>query len=615
MKHWILPAVSICVLGIAAFAQDVQPEDQPEGEATAPASHVTTTTIECAGTWTMDELVRFDLERVGPPDPWVVPAPKHWKHGHELGPGIGGNEALPAPAPAPRAPSAIASCPGLIAPTITSSFLGLEDGAITIPPDTMGAVGPNDIVVMLNDRVRLQDRSGAEIVTVSLSSFWAPVSPSAPFDPVIMFDPHSDRWIACVDSHRRSAASQTLFAISTTSDPGGAWSFYSIDADATNVAWADFPRMGYNGTWIAITNNMFTNAGDSFAGASMWVIDKATALVPGGPLTITTFAYPFDNVGGVFGASLTPATTHDPAETTLWVIDAVGFTSGGIQAHRLSSITGTGPAPVWAPAPDGIFPGTGLFPVDWNYTTGTPRAIQPGTSSRIATNGARIYDADFRNGRLWYTHVGGLPAGGADRAATFWYEIDPTAGADAPIVQTGIVDDFDVFHFFPSIAVNCANDMMLGFTRSSSAVFAEAAFTYRLASDPPGTTRPVTQIKAGEDSYAKDFNSGSIRWGDYSATVVDPVDDRSMWTLQEYARTDVGGSASDDRWGTWWGRLFAPAVCIGDVNGDGSTNAADFTILAGNFGSNVPPNTGGDLNGDGIVNAADFTILAGDFGC
>jgi hypothetical protein len=58
-----------------------------------------------------------------------------------------------------------------------------------------------------------------------------------------------------------------------------------------------------------------------------------------------------------------------------------------------------------------------------------------------------------------------------------------------------------------------------------------------------------------------------------------------------------------------------PGECAGDVNGDGDTNAADFTILAGNFGASVAPNTSGDLNGDGIVNAADFTILAGDFGC
>jgi hypothetical protein len=61
-------------------------------------------------------------------------------------------------------------------------------------------------------------------------------------------------------------------------------------------------------------------------------------------------------------------------------------------------------------------------------------------------------------------------------------------------------------------------------------------------------------------------------------------------------------------------RIPTPS-CTGDINNDGSTNAADFTILAGNFGASVTPNTNGDLNGDGLVNAADFTILAGDFGC
>ena len=62
---------------------------------------------------------------------------------------------------------------------------------------------------------------------------------------------------------------------------------------------------------------------------------------------------------------------------------------------------------------------------------------------------------------------------------------------------------------------------------------------------------------------------------------------------------------------------FTPlSTCAGDVNGDGVTNAADFTILAGSFGSG--PGVGrssGDLTGDGFVNVADFTVLAGDFGC
>ncbi len=55
--------------------------------------------------------------------------------------------------------------------------------------------------------------------------------------------------------------------------------------------------------------------------------------------------------------------------------------------------------------------------------------------------------------------------------------------------------------------------------------------------------------------------------------------------------------------------------CVGDVNGDGHTNSADFNILAASFGSSVAPGTNGDLTGDGLVNASDFNVLAGDFGC
>jgi hypothetical protein len=77
---------------------------------------------------------------------------------------------------------------------------------------------------------------------------------------------------------------------------------------------------------------------------------------------------------------------------------------------------------------------------------------------------------------------------------------------------------------------------------------------------------------------------------------------------------DPGGRSNAGESYVIFGRAPAPA-CAGDINGDGDTNASDFVILAGNFGSVVTPNTGGDLNGDGLVNAADFVILAGDFGC
>jgi hypothetical protein len=66
-------------------------------------------------------------------------------------------------------------------------------------------------------------------------------------------------------------------------------------------------------------------------------------------------------------------------------------------------------------------------------------------------------------------------------------------------------------------------------------------------------------LKAGEAKYDKDYGSGRNRWGDYSHTMPDPVDDNAFWTIQEYATTPGGGY---DRWATWWGKIDPPTPSV-----------------------------------------------------
>jgi hypothetical protein len=69
-------------------------------------------------------------------------------------------------------------------------------------------------MTMLNTQVRIQNKTGGVTSTVSLDTFWT-----------------------------------------------------SGTADVGNVNWADLPGFGVNDLWIAITNNMFTVAADTFSGA------------------------------------------------------------------------------------------------------------------------------------------------------------------------------------------------------------------------------------------------------------------------------------------------------------------------------------------------------------
>ncbi len=61
--------------------------------------------------------------------------------------------------------------------------------------------------------------------------------------------------------------------------------------------------------------------------------------------------------------------------------------------------------------------------------------------------------------------------------------------------------------------------------------------------------------------------------------------------------------------------LTSPPVLVGDANGDGRVDLADFGIVRTNFGRSLfDGGASGDFNGDGIVNLADFGLLRSNFG-
>lgn len=76
--------------------------------------------------------------------------------------------------------------------------------------------------------------------------------------------------------------------------------------------------------------------------------------------------------------------------------------------------------------------------------------------------------------------------------------------------------------------MNCAGDMVVGFSGSSPTNYIGAFYTWRVSSG--ATLNPPRSIHPG----TFDFNGGG-RWGDYSATTPDPTDDWSFWTVQAYA--------------------------------------------------------------------------------
>jgi hypothetical protein len=182
----------------------------------------------------------------------------------------------------------------------------------------------------------------------------------------------------------------------------------------------------------------------------------------------------------------------------------------------------------------------------------------------------------MRNGFLWTTHHVG--AGGKTEAA--WYRIDPVASTR---ITEGRISDPSRWYYFPSIAVNQDNLAAIGFSGSSEREYVGGYYT--VIRPPYNAAESVALLKSGEDTYFKDFGFGVNRWGDLSATVVDPSDDVTFWTIQEYAWTHVP-VRGDSRWARWWGNLHPSDVAA--PNGLTATGSAvpqlvqSWTDLSGN---------------------------------
>ncbi len=65
-------------------------------------------------------------------------------------------------------------------------------------------------------------------------------------------------------------------------------------------------------------------------------------------------------------------------------------------------------------------------------------------------------------------------------------------------------------------------------------------------------------------------------------------------------------------------RAVAPPVCIGDLDGNCTTDVLDFGVFTSTFGTslgNPSFNPAADYDDDDSITVFDFGIWAGDFGC
>jgi len=205
-----------------------------------------------------------------------------------------------------------------VSPIPDTSFLGLYDSGNSIPPDVNGAPGPDHLMVTLNTEVRIQDRIGNNLSTMSLGVFWASLPGGGTFDPKILYDSHENRWIFVTCAGSTAGDSRIYMGVTADSDPTGTWYLYSFIADPQNQVWFDYPSMGFNDRWIAVSGNMF---GGNFY-STVYVFDKQAMYAGDESIPFTRFA---TNQG----FTLVPAITFDQDEEDLYLVSSANSNTGG----------------------------------------------------------------------------------------------------------------------------------------------------------------------------------------------------------------------------------------------------------------------------------------------
>ena len=438
------------------------------------------------------------------------------------------------------------------AATIGLSFTGVEladgialNGGGYAPPDGAGAVGPDRVVQLINGAFAIYDKAtGAELATISGKQFWinAGIDPGTgpgntnlgAFNQRILYDPTAGRWVAAALSGQ-SVDNFVLLARSETSDPAGPWKAVSFLGNAGGSGkFADYTRLGVDANGVYISTNNYTSLTGGLDSLAIFSLPKADLLAPTPTLANLTR---FDGLNtGIefYGNTLQPITNFGPAGSHAPFLGTGGNLTENVLYRTDLANTAAAGATI---SPDGI-------PIAVDPYTLPPFAAQPDGTRAINLQDNRFKSNVYQVGDVIYA-AHDVKVGA--NAAIKWYKIDEPTNT---VIQEGILTDPNYDFFQASIAANAAGDVVIGFNRSGLGLDGQISI-YAIHGTTTGDVTTFGDLILLKDGTVNDYHYINSRWGDYTTTVVDPLDPTVFWTFQEYA-------LANNAWATHISQIIVP---------------------------------------------------------
>jgi hypothetical protein len=477
------------------------------------------------------------------------------------------------------------------------------------PPDTVGDVGSNHYVQMVNSTgVLVLDKAGTRLggpynFNELFRGFGGLCESNQNGDPIVLHDQMADRWFLSQFAFTsQSGPTFQCFAISTSPDPLG--SYYRYAFQTATVGFDDYPHYGIWPDAYYFSANRFNAPG--FAGA-VGAFERQR-MIEGDPTArMVIFLNP--NNGGHLPSDMDGGMLP-PAGSPNYYLFPTNPGTGTISEYKfhvdwsnpaLSTFTGPFPITV-APWDSDLCP-----------TAREACIPQPDTAVRLEAIADRfMHRLAYRNfgthESLVTKHT--VDADGSGRAGVRWYEIRDPNG-NRTVHQQGTYAPADGHHrWMGSIAMDRQGNMAAGYSVSSGTLYPSIRYAGRLVSDPVGqfTQGEATLIAGGGSETGP-----AGRWGDYSSMNIDPRDDCTFWYTTEYFNVTglvnwktrigsfrfpgcVGGTATPVATATapvppTFTVLPSPTSCPGGVSTTGSITNSDPTQVGAVVGG-VPSSCG-----------------------
>ncbi len=287
----------------------------------------------------------------------------------------------------------------------------------------------------------------------------------------------------------------------------------------------DYPKIGIWPDGYYTTWNIFSGDGTAYPGPEACAFDRTAMLAGAGAPARVCFTL------GTTEYSLLPADrdgpTPPPAGAPNILIDldlnaALHLWRFHVDFANVNNSSFLGPT---------TLAGAGAF--NWACPDIRDCIPQPATAQKLDAIGDRLmYRLAYRN---YGDHESLIAvqtvAVAAGNTAIRWYEVRSPNGSPA-IYQQGTFAPDAENRWMPSAAQDRSGNIAIGYNVGSAATYPSIRYTGWETGNPLGTLQAEVPMIDGAGAQ-----TGSNRWGDYSAMRIDPVDDCTFWYTQQYQGT------------------------------------------------------------------------------